>query len=69
MLLKQCAEHVGLIDQPEWATFYSTEDGRIDCGCQIAFRPYNLAVTALLVIVKHDPGDDLQVKIPGETCQ
>ncbi len=44
------------------------EDGRVECSCKTAFRPYDLAVTAFLVIAKHRLRGELQVQTDGEPC-
>ena len=41
------------------------EQGRFFACCKTAFRPYDLAVTAFLVIAKHHLGDQIRVTSDG----
>jgi hypothetical protein len=43
-----------------------TEDGMWFAACKTAFRPYDIAVTACLVVAKHYLGDDIRVSTDGE---
>ena len=44
-------------------------DGMAGGFCKTAFRPYDLAVTAFLMIVKHHLGSEVQVQTDGAPCQ
>ena len=41
------------------------KDGKYFCFTKTAFRPYDLAVTACLVIAKHHLGDDITISSDG----
>jgi hypothetical protein len=47
------------------ALFQTEDDMWFDC-CKTAFRPYDISVTACLVIAKHYLGDDIRVSTDGE---
>lgn len=51
---------------------YSAHDGRpdlfFDC-CKTAYRPYDVAVTAFLIVAKKHLGDDIKVSSDGEDAQ
>ena len=46
-----------------------SRNGRIDGGCKTAFRPYDLAVTAFLVIAKHHMKGAFTVETDGTPRQ
>ena len=52
------------LEPDEWQT--GDEKGRYFNFCKTAFRPYDLAVTAALIVFKHYFGDDFQVSSDGE---
>jgi hypothetical protein len=50
----------------DYPAFLQGNDG-MWCGyCKTAFRPYDIAVTACLVVAKHYLGDDIRVTTAGE---
>lgn len=63
-----CDYETFVFDRKREAQNYQTKrpDGlHFDC-CKTAFRPYDLAVTAFLVIAKHHLKDRLKVSSDGE---
>lgn len=52
-----------VVDPREWQ---QPENGFLFSCCKTAFRPYDVAVTAFLVIAKHHLGDRLRVHSDGE---
>ena len=58
----------------DYETFYfprvqDEEGDRIFEFTKTAHRPYDIAVTACLVIIKHHLGDEIQVKSDGDDSQ
>ncbi len=48
---------------------HRSRDGRCFEFCKTAFKPYDLAVTACLVIAKHRLGSDIEVASDGGACE
>lgn len=47
-------------------SWQTPEDGKWFACCKTAFRPYDIAVTAFLIVAKHHMGDKLKVSTDGE---
>lgn len=45
------------------------EDGLVFDSCKTAFRPYDLAVTAVLIAAKHHLGEQIAIRSDGEAAQ
>lgn len=46
----------------------TTDDGLFFNFCKTAFKPYDLAVTAALVVLKKHLGDSIRISSDGEDC-
>lgn len=72
LLSKRCCDgdcshetfHFSRMLKPQ--TWEKPENGRYFAFCKTAFKPYDLAVTAFLVIAKHHLGDRLIVRSDGD---
>lgn len=59
--------HIGRTQKPnEWERKDPTHKGKVFNCCKTAFRPYDIAVTALLIICKHHLGDKFVASSDGE---